>query len=204
MAILRAFAEILEFQEACAALERPFVHYVGNQAREVRKHFYGLREAEPKLLGIALFDQMQEIPPDLGAQALAWERREIENYLCSPEVLETYAAATSQLESAGPLFKPAESSRRIQAMKESIREVETALETLGKPSPWDGNAKVSDDFLVPLFEKYFSKLGLPNVMAKKNFHELARLVPKDTIEPEVKHKLNAIVEVAKKARPSPS
>jgi len=38
-------------------------------------------------------------------------------------------------------------------------------------------------------------------MDKKNFHELARFVPKDKIDPEVKEKLDAIVAVARKARP---
>ncbi len=41
-----------------------------------------------------------------------------------------------------------------------MEEVKQALETLGKGSPWDINTKVSDDFLKPLFEKYFKKLGL--------------------------------------------
>jgi hypothetical protein len=86
-------------------------------------------------------------------------------------------------------------------MRESIKEVEQALETLGKGSPWDPGTKVSDDFLSPLFEKYFKKLGLLNVMAKKNFHELALLVPKEKIDPEVKEKLDAIVETKRNARP---
>ncbi|MEO6164580.1 MAG: AAA family ATPase, partial [Candidatus Binatia bacterium] len=68
-------------------------------------------------------------------------------------------------------------------------------------SPWDANTKVSDDFLTPLFDKYFKKLGLPNVMAKKNFHELARLVPRAKIDTEVQDKLDAIVEAKRGAKP---
>ena len=86
-------------------------------------------------------------------------------------------------------------------MKESIHEVGQAMETLGKGSPWGPTTKVSDDFLTPLFEKYFKKLGLPNVMAKKNFHELARLVPIAKIDTEVKDKLDAIVEAKRNANP---
>jgi len=203
LAILRAFAEVLGYEEAVAALEKPFVHYVGNQPNEVRKHFHGLREAEPNLGGIVLFDRLdQGIPRDLGAEGLTWSRREIENYLCSPEVLEAYAAAEGQREEPGPLFSAAESHRRIRAMHESIRKVEQAMEILGKGSPWASDAKVSDEFLTPLFEEYFKKLGLPNVMAKKNFYELARLVPKEKMDPEIKRNLDAIVRVAKTARPS--
>ena len=38
-------------------------------------------------------------------------------------------------------------------------------------------------------------------MAKKNFHELARLVPKEKLDPEIKEKLDAIVETKGKAQP---
>lgn len=201
LAILRAFAEKQENQDAIQVLERPFVHYVGNQPAEVRKHFHGLREAVPHLVGIAIFDRLdQGIPQDLGAKTMIWKHREIENYLCYEDVLMAYAEATAQQETAGPLFKSAESNRRLKAMSESIREVQQALETLGKGSPWDPNTKVSDDFLTPLFEKYFKKMELPNVMAKKNFHVLAHLVPRDKLDPEIKEKLDAIAQVAKSAK----
>ncbi|MDI6809087.1 MAG: AAA family ATPase [Candidatus Eisenbacteria bacterium] len=203
LAILQAFAEKLDHQEAVRALERPFVHYVGNQPNEVRKHFHGLREAVPELQAIAIFDRLdQEIPSDLGAEGLMWARREIENYLCYEDVLLAYAEATTRQEISDPLFNAAESARRTNAMRESIREVELALGTLGKGSPWDTNTKVSDDFLTPLFAKYFGKLGLPNIMEKKNFHDLARIVPKDKIDPEIYEKLDAIVRVARCARPA--
>jgi hypothetical protein len=86
-------------------------------------------------------------------------------------------------------------------MQQSVKEVSEALETLGKGSPWDANTKVSDDFLTPLFDKYFRKLGLPNVMAKKNFHELALLVPREKIDSEVKEKLDRIVDAKNNAKP---
>jgi energy-coupling factor transporter ATP-binding protein EcfA2 len=200
LAILRAFAEKLQYAESVEALERPFVHYVGNQPNEVRKHFHGLREAKADLVGVAIFDQL-EVPADLGAEAITWRRKEIENYFCYPETLEAYANASALEESAGPLFAISEASKRLEIMKQSIAEVTQALETLGKGSPWDPGTKVNDDFLAPLFEKYFKKLKLPNVMAKKNFHELALLVPREKIDPEVKEKLDAIVNIKRRARP---
>ena len=202
LAVLRAFAEKLEYEEAVTALERPFVHYVGNQPGEVRKHFHGLREAVGDLRGVAIFDRLdQALPFDLGATGMTWKRKEIENYFCYPETLEAYAKGAAEEESAGPLFALSEANRRVQLIQESIREVSQALETLGKGSPWDINTKVSDDFLAPLFETYFKKLGLPNVMAKKNFHELARLVPKEKLDTEIKGKLDAIVETMRNATP---
>ena len=49
-------------------LERPYVHYVGNQPTEAREHFYGLREAKPDLVGFCLFDRISDelqTPPEL-------------------------------------------------------------------------------------------------------------------------------------------
>ncbi len=203
LAMLRAFARLLEHGEAQNALERPFVHYVADQPIEVSKHFHGVREAVPDLKGVAVFDRLRRaLPNDLGARGLTWQRREIESYICFPETLEAYAAASAEGGPAGPLFAKAESSKRLRAMQESIAEVTQALETLGKGSPWDADTKVSDDFLTPLFEKFFGKLGLPNVMGKKNFHELAHLTPKDKLAPEIQEKLDAIVEIAGSARPA--
>lgn len=202
LAFLRAFAQKLRHSEALQVLERPFVHYVGNQPGEIRKHFHGLREAVPSLLGVAVFDRLEQtLPSDLSVKTLTWKRREIESYICYPETLVAYAETSAQQETAGPLFSPAETKQRIEAMKESIKEVEEALETLGKGSPWDINTKASDDFLTPLFEKFFKKLRLPNLMAKKNFHELALFVPGPLIDLEIQEKLDAIVRIAKAALP---
>jgi predicted ATPase len=204
LAILRAFAMQLEHVEASRVLERPFVHYVGNQPNEVRKHFHGLREAVPTLTGIAIFDLLDnELPADLGAKGLTWRRREIENYFCTQDALEAYAVQKVSLEPAGPLFCAAEKDHRLKAMRESIQEIDTALRTLGKGSPWDANTKVSDDFLTPLFENYFKKLNLPNLMDKKNFYELAHFMPGSKLDPEVKEKLDEIVWVAGSAKGAP-
>jgi len=62
---------------------------------------------------------------------------------------------------------PAEAGRRLEAMRAAVAEVESALKTLGKGSPWSADIKAGDDFLTPLFETYYGKLGLPNLMAKK-------------------------------------
>jgi len=183
-------------------LQRPFVHYVSNQPLEVKKHFFGLRDAFPHLKGIAIFDRLDQPPSgNLGAETHMWTKREIENYLCYPEVLEAYAIASGLDSLPGPLFESAQAESRRKAMRKTIAEMTNAMETLGIGSPWDKDTKVSDDFLIPLFRKFFKTLGHYNVMDKKNFHELARFVPKDKIDPEVNEKLDAIVTVAKAAKP---
>jgi len=202
LAVLRAFAERLNHSLALQALQQPFVHYVGNRPKEVQRHFHGLREAVPELVGVAIFDRLdKDLPPDLGAKGLTWRRREIENYFCSKATLLSYARASGERVAPGPLFSAAEAERRIQAMNETIAEIEEALRKLGKGSPWDNDTKVSDDFLTPLFREYFRKLELPNLMDKKKFYELVSYVPAEEIDTEIKEKLDAVAEVMKSAKP---
>lgn len=202
LAILREFAKSLDHKEAVKVLERPFVCYKGNQPQKVRDHFYGLREAVPDLKGIAIFDRLEQtLREDANLRMLMWRCREIENYLCYLETLESYVRDSVRKEVSEPLFSHSETESRLKAIRETTQEIEKAYETIGKGSPWDDDFKVSDNFLKPLFEKYFKELKLPNLMAKKNFHELARFVPKEKIDPEVKEKLDAIVKVARIAKP---
>jgi len=200
LAILQAFAETLG-HEAAEHLERPFIHYVRSDPRKVQRHFFGLREAKRDLLGVALFDQLPAGLPDdfsaKGLRGLQWTRREIENYLCMEEVLLAYA----RHEQKDNLFGQAEADRRCEAMSSAIREIGDALRTLRKCDPWSVDTKVTDDFLDPLFEKYFESLNLQNLLRKSDYHLLARLVPKDKIDPEVAQKLDAITEVAQRAKP---
>ena len=197
LAMLRAFARRLGHEAALRALEQPFVRYVGNQPRAVRNHYHGLKEALPRLRGVALFDYREAGDADVApVEGLVWKRREIENYVCNKSTLEGYAAASAQGETPGPLFQPAEVERRVNAMREAIEEIESALQSLGRGSPWDDAFKASDDFLDPLFRVWFKKLGLPNLMAKKNFHELVEHIPVPEIDPEITDKLDAIARVA--------
>ena len=200
VAILRSFARRIGHGAASKALEQPFVRYVNNVAKAVPPHFNGLREALPDLGGIALFDRLDGGPPDLDpVECLMWSRNEIENYLCTSVALEAYAAALGRELSLGPLFTGAEAQRHVIAMEEAIAEIETALSTLGKGSPWGSEVKASDDVLVPIFERYFGKLGLWNRMPKKHLHELVEHVPIEEIDDDVHRTLDAIADVAVRA-----
>ena len=203
LAILQAFAKRLGKESAIRTLERPFVRYVGNQPVSAAKHFHGLKEALPALKGIALFDRREgEMPDTRPLQNQVWKKREIENYFCTRATLEAYASASAATDTQStPLFTLAEAERRLTAMREAITRVSEALKTLRRGSPWDADVKASDEFLTPLFEAYFEILGVPNLMAKKNFYELADYVPDNEIEPEVGEKLDAIVRVAESALP---
>jgi ABC-type taurine transport system ATPase subunit len=199
LAILQALASRMGHTEAVRVLERPFVRYVGNQPVDAMKHYHGLREAVSQLQAFALFDRLDAgLPPEMNFGRM-WERREIENYLCLQSTLEAYARSRAASEAIGPLFGDAEEKRSLRAMREAISEVETALQTLGKGSPWGPDIKVSDDFLAPLFERFFRKLQMPNLMAKKNFHELANYVLPEELSPEIRDTLDLIVQTAHSA-----
>jgi len=200
LAILQALAARLE-HHARSFLEQPFVHYVGNQPAKARDHFYGLREAKGDLAGVAIFDSIAQELEDRGPLCeLKWNKREIENYLCYPETLISYAGRIDgQL---GPLFEPAQRERQRVAMRESIDRVVEALRTLGRQDPFGPDVKASDELLAPIFQGYFERLGLPNLMQKTDYHVLAHLAPADQIDPEVVAKLDRIVDVANRANPA--
>lgn len=195
LAILRALAERLG-HPAKVALERPFVHYVANQPRKAQEHFHGLREAKSDLVGIAIYDRLDQDPPsDRYLRQTTWRRRELESYLCTRETLLAFAQARGS-EQQGQLF----GIGWRNTMAASIDQVEKALVTLGKPSPWGPDLKASDEFLDSLFGTLFKELNLPNLMRKTDYHTLAPYVPLEQIDPEIREKLDAIVEVARAAR----
>ncbi|GMU45058.1 MAG: hypothetical protein AMXMBFR25_30440 [Lysobacterales bacterium] len=191
LAILRAFAAQLG-HPALARLDRPFVRYVANQPGQARYHFYGLREAVPTLSGLALYDRLEiALQPDPALVQRMWKRREIENYLCQRETLLAWASAKGSNQ-AGELF----STVWRDTMETAIDEVAAALETLGKPGPWSDDLKASDEFLQPVFQKFFGKLGLSDLMRKTDYHTLAPYVDTAYIAPEVLELLNEIERIA--------
>ncbi len=199
LAILRAFARLLD-HPAKQVLERPFVHYVANLPSKARDHFFGLIEAKPDLVGLAVFDSIQQELNESGPLCeLKWGQNEIENYLCHPETLLAYASKIDG--DPGPLFESELRDRQMVAMQAAIHEVTAALRTLSKPDPFGPEVKSSDEFLGPVFQKYFEKLGLKNLMQKTDYHDLAHLVPSERIDPEIGEKLDRIVDVASRAKP---
>ena len=194
LAILQAFAEKLD-HPAQDILKRPYVHYVENQPRKAREHFYGLREAKTDLVGFCLLDRVEsELQTNPEFREYQWKRREIENYIvCRKEILIDWAQAEAE--------RRGEASQLVSTMDEAIAEIHNALETLGRGSPWSPDTKVSDDFLDPLFDSFFNKLGLENLMRKTNYHTLVQYVPPEQIDPEVSEVLDGILEIANRAKP---
>jgi hypothetical protein len=198
LAILKAFADSLEHQSK-EYLERPFVKYVEtNLPQKARDHFFGLKEAKTDLVGIAIFDRLdKELRADGPLVEMMWRAKEIENYFCTEAVLLAYAKHDQE----DDLFGRVESERRVRAMQESISEITAALAKLDRPLPFSPEIKATDEFLDPLFKTYFGKLGLPLQLRKSDYHTLAGMAPTEMLDAEIREKLDAIVAVAKKAKP---
>lgn len=180
---------------AARALERPFVCYVMNQAEKARTHFFGLREAYPALRGLALFDNTPDVTPQTGSplKELKLNRRELENYFCSPAILQKWVEQSTL---ADDLFGRAELANRRAAMEQAITGNTIPL-ALNDPSHsfWRTN-KVSDEYLPAVFGSFFKQLGLPNSMNKSDYGQLARLLRPEEIDPELLRVLDAIAETA--------
>ena len=196
LAILQAFAELLK-HPAKELLNAPFVHYVAtNLPSRARDHFHGIKEAKPDFVGLALFDRIDaELRDANGLREVMWRKREIENYLCCEEVLLAYTGS----DQPNDLFALAEQEKRLNAMKEAIKEVQTALDTFGKPSAWSDDVKASDDVLEPIFRAFSKKMGLPLIERKRDFHKLVGLMNANDVDKEVAEKLDLICAVAASA-----
>ena len=196
LAVLLALARRLN-HPAAELFQSPYVHYVANQPSKAKTHFYGLREAKPDLVGIALYDRFENaLPNDPNITQLMWRRREIENYLCRQQVLLDFAESEGRRHH-GQLF----GGDWRTTMEQSIIAIEQALKTLRGLSPWEPDIKASDDFLDPLFKRFYEKRSLPNLMTKAHYHRLADCIKKEDIDSEIIEKLDAIVTAAERARP---
>lgn len=201
LAILRRLAQRLG-HPAQAVLDGsvPAVYLGNNKPQEAREHFHGLREAKPDLVGYALFDRLErELQTGTALAERMWSRREIENYLVAPESLRAFVQAELP---DGDLVADAERAVRLEALDATIEELVAALRITGKPDPWGPDIKVTDDFLDPLFRRYYERLGTPQKIFKRDYHGLADAVPLDRIPPEVVEVLDAILAAAGRAAPA--
>lgn len=201
LAILRQLAMRLQHPASQLLGESVPVVYLGNnKPQEARDHFHGLREAKPDLVGFALFDRLdRELQTGSALSERMWARREIENYLVSPESLRAFVTADLR---SDDLLEQAERQRRLEVLQTCMDELVAALRVARRPDPWGPEIKVSDDFLDPLFENYFQRLGTPQQIYKRDYHGLAAVMPLTQIDAEVTLHLDALVVAVAQARPA--
>ena len=201
LAILRSLALRLAHPAATLLSDAVPVVYLGsNKPQEARDHFHGLREAKPDLVGFALFDRLdRELQTGSALTERMWSRREIENYLVTPDSLAAFVVADLRQDD---LLDLDERERRIECLTICIDELVTALKVARRPDPWGPDIKVTDEFLDPLFENYFQRLGTPQQIYKRDYHGLAEVLPLHQIDAEVNRQLDALVAAASLAKPA--
>lgn len=128
-----------------------------------------------------------------------WSRREIENYLVTPDSLQAFVTADPRTDD---LLDRGEHERRSECLQTSLDELVQALRVSRRPDPWGADIKVTDEFLDPLFENYFQRLGTPQQIYKRDYHGLADVLPLHQIDPEITQQLDALVAAVALARPA--
>jgi predicted ATPase len=200
LAILQKLAERLNHKASEVLRAKVPVNYLGtNKPQEARDHFHGLREAKPDLVGIALFDRLdKELQIGSALVEKMWSRREIENYLVTPDSLRAFVQLGLR---SDDLVDEAERKTRLEVLEACINELTHALKLTNKPDPWGADIKVTDDFLDPLFRLFYERLGTPQSIFKRDYHGLADAIPIQQIDPEVHQVLDVIYDVASSAKP---
>jgi len=201
LAILRRLAERLDHPAKEVLSDSVPVIYLGNnKPQEARDHFQGLREAKGDLVGFTLFDRLdKELHTGSRLAERMWSRREIENYLVTPESLRGFVQLGLD---ARDLIEAAERRNRLEILETCVEELTNALKLTNEPDPWGPDIKVTDKFLDPLFKLFYERLGTPQRIYKRDYHGLADTVPITEIAPEVGEVLDAILATAATAAPA--
>ena len=178
----------------------PVIYLGSNKPQEARDHFHGLREAKPDLVGFALFDRLdRELHVGSALTERMWARREIENYLVTPESLRAFVARDLKTDD---LIDDAELAVRVEVLQACVEELVAALRVARRDDPWGHDIKVTDEFLDPLFENYFQRLGTPQQIFKRDYHGLADGIPLEQLDPEISRHLDALVAAVGQALPT--
>jgi ABC-type Mn2+/Zn2+ transport system ATPase subunit len=181
---LKAFCYKLGLEKISGFIDdNVFPYPIGSDVNKVRSHFSSLKNFIPELKGYALFDNLRrEISSNQeGLYIRQWTRNEIENYLPMPQTLFSYC----QSQNFGPLF----THRFEELIRESVPPA--AMKDLNNKF-WI-STKISDDFLTPLFEKFFDELKIPRGrMDKSKFYQLVDYVDLKLLDDEM---VNAIHEI---------
>ncbi|MBD3823132.1 MAG: AAA family ATPase [Epsilonproteobacteria bacterium] len=200
--ILKRFARKLGREDIYNAMDTAFVHFLGhNQPKGSREHFFGLLEAKNDLVGIAIFDRIDKpLQSSNNLVELMWSKRELENYFCFPEVLISWAKGSGDNDD---LLLFGESSKREEAMRQTIQEFEQAFKiTNDGQLPWNENVKASEEVIEKLLNNYFLKMELPKgSLSKGRYYEIADFLDVKKIDQEIIDALEKIWEVSQKAVP---
>lgn len=190
--MLKAFAEKLERFDLVNLLDKANIHYTQNNLpTSARENFYNLRNLLPELNGLAVFDRLKNAQTENKEilNIIQWERRELENYFCFPEILKRWAVSEGQIN----LFQNFE-----DLITETIQENTTPSNLKNLDNDWWKDTKMSEDYLPIIFKSFYEKQQRPNKFNKGNYYELIKFLKKSEIDNEIIKKLDLIEKLLKK------
>ncbi len=180
---MKAFCNKLNKKNVSEFLENFVYPYpVGNNVNKVKNHFASLKNFIPELKAFALFDNLNKDMENNqeGLLITQWSRNEFENYIPLPQTLEAYA-----------------DSETIGLFRDSfMAAVYDATPPAALRDPKDNfwiTTKISDNYLTPLFEKFFDSIDISrNIMDKSKFYQLVEYCDTAVIDDEIIAKIDLI------------
>lgn len=186
--MLKAFAQKLQHPVAPFLL-RANVEYVGtNVPGRAIGNFEAFKSFFPQLKGIALFDRIPDFKPNPRLEILCWQKREIENYFAKPEYLLRYARILASLRHRDKRADDLE-----KAIDEVIKDITAPAYLRNLNDAWWSDEKLTDNWLDKIIPQFYEKVGLPQAIWKRDYHEIITAMKPDEIDPEVKEKLDALL-----------
>jgi len=189
--ILRAWAEALGHRSA-DLLKRIFWKptvwetRTGADGIKAGDHYDALKLVREDLPGLVLLDGDTRAPSTpitgKGLQRLRWNRYEIESYLLHPTALKRFVEQKVGADAAAPY---------LEDLQRHFEEVypKTFLKNPFQDSPYLKNTKARTDLIPPALEAG----GLPG-FPYTSFHEIAAVMQREEIHPEVIEKLDQLME----------
>lgn len=201
-------------------------------AARARRHFDALRTLCPTVRGVAFYSH-SPAGPSAGAAAgrdaaaarplplheHTWRRGDLDSYYALDEVLIAYAhnergavpdaahpdgAARPRRQLQLVSMLSPEQRRREQAMRAALAEVDAALRTLGRIDHAGRPSRTRADFLRPLLRRFTEQLGPIVPLRESDYPTLCRLLPPESIDPEIAEQLDAVAQAFRGAKaPAP-
>jgi ABC-type cobalamin/Fe3+-siderophores transport system ATPase subunit len=175
---IKAFCRKLLYTDIVQFIEENVYPYpVGSSdVSFVRGHFDALRKFIPELKGVAIFDNLRKTVENTqqGLMIIQWSRNEIENYLPLPQTLFSYV----DRQPFGSIW--------AERFKEIVTERIPPVALKDSKNDFWVTTKISDNFLTPIFEKFFDELRMPRgTMDKSKFYQLVDDVDPQLLEKEL-------------------
>lgn len=188
--MLKAFAQKMTHPVA-PFLFRANVEYVSSNVPHLAvRNFEAFREFFPKLKGIAVFDRLPNFKPNPRLDIHCWQKRELENYFAKPEFLIRYARFLAVVR-----HRDKKTSELEKAMDEVIKDITAPAHLRNLNDPWWSDEKLTDNWLDKIFPQFYEKVGLPQAIWKRDYHEIILQMQPSEIDIEIKEKLDALLPV---------